>query len=183
MSTSAELQSVFSAWVRRVYDEIGAPADQREKAVARLAGLKAYKWNVLEVLPHTFFETYILADWGHAFTDRKVMGAKAGYCDGMRNHFAVLYDGRVTLCCIDFDGETAVGDAGEQTLSTILESPHLGRIMDDFQRYRLRHPHCQRCLGSTTPWGAAAKPLVSILGMHLLRPYFYHQKRLFDAGA
>jgi MoaA/NifB/PqqE/SkfB family radical SAM enzyme len=180
LSSTRELRAVLGEWVKRIYAAVGEPMEKWGPALDRVNRLVSYKWNVVEILPRVFFETYLLADWGHAFNDDPVKPAWAGYCDGMRDHFAILHNGDVTLCCVDFNGKTVVGNLNESTLKEVLSSHGLSKIMHGFSRYRLVHPYCRHCLGSKNTLGLLTKPLATIIGLHLLRPYFYHQTRLFD---
>ena len=106
----------------------------------RIENLVSYKWNVVEVYPKVFFETYVLDDWGHAFEDKNIYEAWAGYCFGMRDHFAILYNGDVVLCCMDFDGNTAIGNLHKSSLKEVLSSDKLSRIMAGFKKFQLIHP-------------------------------------------
>jgi len=84
----------------------------------------------------------------------------------------------VTLCCIDFDGKTVVGNAQDRTLRDILSSDTVGAIMDGFRSCRLVHPYCKHCLGSSSLVSWALKPLASVAGLKLLKPFFYRKTRL-----
>ena len=118
-----------------------------EKALKRINKLISIQWNVVEVIPNVFFETYVLGDWGHAFYDQPVRGAWGGYCFGMRDHFAVLRNGDVTLCCVDFEGRTAFGNLHNESLKEVLSKEELGKIIKGFRQFRLVHPFCKYCLG------------------------------------
>lgn len=179
MSSSRELRQTFGHWVERIYDLLGKPAADLDLARKRLNKLKSFKWNVVEILPNVFFETYILSDWGHSFKDRPVKPAWAGYCFGMRDHFAILANGDLTLCCIDFNGRTAMGNLKEESLAEILSSDRMGRVMDGFNRFQLVHPYCKHCLGSTGTISWLFKPMVSVIGLYALKPYFYHHSKLY----
>ena len=179
MSSTGELRSVFAGWVERIYWLLDIGGSGLEKALGRVNKLVAYKWNVVEILPNLFFETYILGDWGHAFYDGKVRKAWAGFCFGMRDHFAVLQNGDVTLCCIDFDGKTSVGNLHGQSLGEIFQGEEMGRIMRGFRGLRPVHPHCRSCLGGKSFVSWLTKPAQSVLFLYALKPYFYHRTRLF----
>jgi len=58
----------------------------------------------------------------------------------MRDHFSILHNGDVILCCIDFEGKTTVGNLRHSSLREILSSDELGKIMDGFRRFQLVHP-------------------------------------------
>lgn len=170
---TAQLRERFGRWAERLHELCGTPAEARQGVQRRIKRLHAWQWNVVEVLPNTFFETYILSDWGHAFSNARVRDAWGGFCFGMRDHFAVLHNGDVTLCCIDFDGKTVVGNLHEQNLEAVLSGEPLGEIMRAFRRFRLAHPYCRQCLGSRSALSWLVKPVAGVAALHLLKPLFY----------
>ncbi len=132
----------------------------------------------MEVAPNLFFETYVLDDWGHAFADANVRDAWGGYCFGMRDHFAVLYNGDVVLCCQDFNGKTAIGNLKESTLEEVLSTEQVRMVVEGFRRNRLVHPYCKQCLGSGSFASWLVKPIVSVLVLDKLKPLFYRKSSL-----
>jgi uncharacterized Fe-S cluster-containing radical SAM superfamily protein len=181
ISTTRQLRDTFKLWVDKMYAAAGDRAPDPDVAHARLETLAAHKWNVVEIMPNVFLETYLLADWGHAFGGKltKIRPAWAGYCDGMRNHTAVLYNGDLVLCCVDFNGRTAFDNVAEKSLREALSGPELGKIMAGFKKYRLVHPYCRHCLGGSNSLSWLTKPILTIGGLDLLRPYFYKHTKLF----
>ncbi|TNF54588.1 radical SAM/SPASM domain-containing protein [bacterium] len=179
ISSTKELRSAFRYLAGQIYDIIGVNNNVREKAMRRIDQLVSYKWNVVEIYTHVFFETYILDDWGHAFDDEKIHNAWAGYCFGMRDHFGILYNGDVVLCCMDINGCTALGNLHNTSFKEVLSSDYLGEIIDGFKRFRVLHPHCKRCLGSTTIPSWLFKPPLSIMTLKVLKPFFYKHTSLF----
>jgi len=139
----------------------------------KIQALASYKWNVVEVHPNVYFETYVLEDWGHAFDARPVREAWAGYCFGMRDHFGILYNGDVTLCCIDYDGNTAMGNLKAASLKQILSSEALRDITEGFEHVRPVRPYCKKCLGSAGFASWLFKPVASVAALKLLKPFFY----------
>ena len=173
ISTTKQLRDTFKLWGSKIYDITGVEGERRERALKKIGKLTSYRWNVVEVYPKVFFETYVLIDWGHAFDGAEIRDAWAGYCFGMRDHFAILYNGDVTLCCIDYDGRTAVGNLKEQSLEAILSSDRVGEIVRGFKHFRLVHPYCRKCLGSRSFVSWLTKPVMSIAALKLLKPFFY----------
>jgi radical SAM protein with 4Fe4S-binding SPASM domain len=179
ISSTADLRRTFRHWADRVYDGFDVDKSIRAHAMEKIGKLVSYKWHVVEVYPNVFFETYVLDDWGHAFGGGEIRDAWAGYCFGMRDHFAILYNGDVTLCCMDYDGKTAIGNLADASLEEILASDELAKIIKGFQRYRLEHPYCKKCLGSTSLGSWIIKPFASVAGLKLLKPFFYSQTRIY----
>ncbi len=178
ISSTGELRDTFRLWASRIYDILKVDPAKREEALRNIDDLVSYKWNVVEVYPNIFFETYVLDDWGHAFGDENIRDAWAGYCFGMRDHFSILHNGDVILCCMDFDGQTKVGNLREASLKEILSSDELGRVVEGFRKFRVVHPYCKRCLGSRTFASWLVKPVASVVGLKLLKPFFYKRTRL-----
>jgi len=179
ISSTGELRDTFRYWAGRIYDIIGIPQEKRDTSLRKIDELVSYKWNVVEIYPNVFFETYVLSDWAHAFGDGDIRDAWAGYCFGMRDHFAILYNGDVTLCCIDYEGHTALGNLHNSSLKEILSSDELGRIIDGFKQFRLVHPFCKRCLGSKSLSSWLVKPVASVIGLKVLKPFFYKRTKLY----
>ena len=179
MSSTKEMHRTFQYLAGRIYEVLGVEAHKRDAALKRIERLVSYKWNVVEVYPHVFFETYVLGDWGHAFSDQKIMDAWAGYCFGMRDHFSILYNGDVVLCCVDFDGRTAIGNLHQASLKEVLSSEKLGEIIAGFKKFKVVHPYCKRCLGSKTMTDWIFKPLLNIMVLNVFKPYFYKHTKLY----
>jgi len=181
LSSTKELRDTFVYWASRIYDILGFNGKERESALDRIKKLVSYKWNVAEIYPNVFFETYVLADWGHAFDDSDVHDAWAGCCFGMRDHFAVLHNGDVILCCIDYDGNARVGNAKNKSLEDILSSDTVGNIVRGFRQMKLVHPYCKRCLGSKSRLTWLVKPIASVAGLKVLKPFFYKHIKIYSA--
>jgi len=179
ISSTWALRNTFRLWADRIYSILNVPTQDRAYAMREIGKLVSYKWNVVEIYPNVFFETYVLDDWGHAFENEPVREAWAGYCFGMRDHFSILYNGDVTLCCMDFDGHTAIGNLHQTSLEEILSSDKLKKIMDGFKKFQLVHPYCKRCLGSRSMASWVFKPVLSVLGLKLLKPFFYNHVRVY----
>lgn len=68
-----------------------------------------------------------------------------GTCRALDTHVAILHDGRVVACCLDYAGNITLGNINEESLPAILEKPFTKNILDGFTRHELRHPFCQNC--------------------------------------
>jgi MoaA/NifB/PqqE/SkfB family radical SAM enzyme len=180
MGSSRVLRTMVLEWAEAVYQRLGLDSARLHRMRERVKKIRIHGWNVIEIAPKIFVETYVLTDWGNAFLNDRLVEANHGYCFGMRDHFAILYTGDVVLCCVDFDGKTSLGNLNDAPLVDILRSPELEGIMQGFRSSRLVHPHCRRCLGSSSWVSSWLKPPLSVLGLKVLKPLFYRQYRLFD---
>lgn len=179
ISSTEQLRETFKEWMEYINGISNVEESIKQKALENLKKLVSYKWNVVEVYPHVFFETYMLEDWGNAFYDGKIYKAWAGYCFGMRDHFSILYNGDVTLCCVDFDGNTKIGNLKEQSLKEIFSSEYLKEIVEGFKKFKVIHPYCKVCLGSKSRVSSILKPIFSILALKTLKPFFYNKIKLY----
>ncbi len=180
MGSSDELRRAVLEWAQLIHERLGADRVPLDRIARKVKKVGIHGWNVIELSPKIFIETYVLTDWGNAFTDGDIIEATHGYCFGMRDHFAILYTGDVVLCCVDFDGKTSVGNLREQSLLEILQSPQMENIMKGLQKNRLVHPYCRRCLGTTSRLASWIKPAFSVLGLKILKPVFYRHYKLFE---
>ena len=71
--------------------------------------------------------------------------ATAGSCRALDTHVAILHDGRVVACCLDYSGQITLGNIADQTLVEILNSPATKSLREGFEKHELRHPLCQSC--------------------------------------
>ena len=67
------------------------------------------------------------------------------FCYGLRDQLGVLCDGSVVPCCLDHEGDIALGNLFRQEMDEILESPRAKAIYDGFSRKEAVEPLCRRC--------------------------------------
>ena len=67
------------------------------------------------------------------------------FCYGLRDQLGILWDGTVVPCCLDHEGDLALGNLFRQELDSILESPRAKAIYDGFSRKEAVEPLCRRC--------------------------------------
>ena len=86
-------------------------------------------------------------DWGGRIDNAQFSMTKAIWpCKSLWTDFVILWDGRVALCCNDFDGEQILGDVRKESITSIWRSAKL-------KKYRMLHldgkagliPFCAKC--------------------------------------
>jgi len=179
ITSNNELKRLVKLYALSIYNRINFNISKQYIFHRRLDSLVRYKWNVIEVMPNVFLETYLLSGWGNAFEDG-IKPSNYGYCYGMKDHFGILYNGDVVLCCIDYDGKTAFGNISNSSLEGVLSSPMLKEVMEGFKKYRLVHTYCKRCQGSHSYFSSMLKPVVSVLALKILKGFFYKHTKLFE---
>jgi radical SAM protein with 4Fe4S-binding SPASM domain len=84
--------------------------------------------------------------------------------------FNILRDGRVSLCCVDFNEEAIVGDIRKQSIDEIWNgSPELARHRAALgtQDVASLHPICKRCYVATAAYadGAINRGIQQMFGL------------------
>ena len=72
---------------------------------------------------------------------------KAGtqFCYALRDQIGVLVDGTVVPCCLDHEGDIALGNLFEEDLDTILNNTRARGLHDGFSRRSPSEELCRRC--------------------------------------
>lgn len=69
----------------------------------------------------------------------------SGYCLGGKTHIGILSDGTVTICCLDHNGLSDLGNVFNNSLDDILGSEKFLAIREAFQNRKLVLPLCKSC--------------------------------------
>lgn len=92
----------------------------------------------------------VYLEWGDKFdwptTDGSVPdhGPRA-HCFAMKDHIAILCDGRVLPCCIDCDGKMPLGDLNQLSLAEILADKPAASFLQSLSNHKLDYPLCRHC--------------------------------------
>jgi radical SAM protein with 4Fe4S-binding SPASM domain len=68
-----------------------------------------------------------------------------GYCGGLDSHIAILSDGRVVPCCLDYEAVIELGNLQTQSLDEILSSSRACGIASGFKQNMAVEELCQKC--------------------------------------
>ena len=72
-------------------------------------------------------------------------GSSRVFCYGLRDQLGVLCDGTVVPCCLDHEGDLALGNLFSQEMEQILASPRAKAIYDGFTARTAREALCRKC--------------------------------------
>lgn len=67
------------------------------------------------------------------------------FCYGLRDQLGVLCDGTVVPCCLDHEGDLALGNLFSQTMEEILENPRAKAIYEGFSHREATEELCRKC--------------------------------------
>lgn len=76
--------------------------------------------------------------------DRAIAEPKA-FCYGLRDQFGILVDGTVVPCCLDNEGNIALGNIFHQSLGEILNGERAQKIYEGFTARTAVEELCQKC--------------------------------------
>ncbi|MGC1248490.1 MAG: SPASM domain-containing protein [Spirulinaceae cyanobacterium] len=102
-----------------------------------------------------------LDSWGNVET-AEVIPASFGYCNGASQQAGILYDGTVVPCCKDYEGAIPLGNVEEKSLQAILSDRAACGLREDFDKFKVTNPICQRCMGADSKQKAVVRQLGSI---------------------
>ena len=72
-------------------------------------------------------------------------GGQQVFCYGLRDQIGILCDGTVVPCCLDHDGDLALGNLFSMSMEEILETPRAKAIFSGFQCGRAAEELCRKC--------------------------------------
>ena len=94
---------------------------------------------------HLYLERAQRFDWPDLGADE----TDTQFCYALRDQLGVLADGTVVPCCLDHEGDLALGNLLEDDLDTILSSTRAQKLRDGFSRRRPAEELCRRCAYAT----------------------------------
>lgn len=88
---------------------------------------------------------YLHRDSRFTWPDGSLEEKEVGTCHGIIDQCAVLFDGTVVPCCLDYKGSIPLGKLPGETFDSIFHSTKAVRIRNGFEEHRLEDPFCKRC--------------------------------------
>ena len=67
------------------------------------------------------------------------------FCYGLRDQLGILCDGTVVPCCLDHEGDIALGNLLNQDMAQILSAPRAKNLYDGFSRSTATEELCRKC--------------------------------------
>jgi radical SAM protein with 4Fe4S-binding SPASM domain len=67
------------------------------------------------------------------------------FCYGLKDHFAILCDGRVVPCCLDREGAITLGNIYDTPVEESVSSPRAAAMREGFQRRCATEELCRKC--------------------------------------
>mgnify|MGYP003292227124 CR=1 FL=1 len=67
------------------------------------------------------------------------------FCYGLRDQIGILCDGTVVPCCLDHEGDLALGNIFESSLEEIMAAPRTEAIIQGFRQKKAAEELCRKC--------------------------------------
>lgn len=90
----------------------------------------------------------VYLEYGDKFDWPDLTAADGGdgvFCHGLRDQIGVLCDGTVVPCCLDHEGDIALGNLLQQDMEEILNSPRAKALYEGFSKRKATEELCRRC--------------------------------------
>ena len=131
--------------VYRLWNQGGAN-ERNEEILAGLRNAFPDPWVTERQGTRLACRTYL--EYGNKF-DWPDLSAPEGshrvFCYGLRDQLGVLCDGTVVPCCLDHEGDLALGNLFTQSMEEILFSPKAREIYEGFSRKTATQELCRKC--------------------------------------
>lgn len=132
---------VLRLWNRGGYES------RNDEILDLVAGYAARPWtdrpDGMRLAPNLFIEYDSMFSWPDSEAGES--DSPEVFCYALRNQIGVLADGRVVPCCLDHNGEMALGSLFDSSLEEILTSDRAKAIYEGFSRHEAVEPLCRRC--------------------------------------
>lgn len=157
-----DLSMAFSDYLKGCFD-FGKAAQGKKLVVYRLwnqGGADEKNREILAAMETAFPKPWkedrrsvrigerVFLEYGDKF-DWPDMSAPEGgdrvFCYGLRDQLGILCDGTVVPCCLDHEGDLALGNVFQEDLADILESPRAKAIYQGFNNRKAAEELCRKC--------------------------------------
>ena len=88
---------------------------------------------------------YLERERAFAWPDLRADERPTEFCRALREQIGVLADGTVVPCCLDHEGDLALGNLFERELADILEGARAQALLEGFSRRAPSEELCRRC--------------------------------------
>ncbi len=134
--------------VYRLWNEGGAEKDN-DSIVALLKEYFPEPWTPrfdgYRIGDRVYLEYGKTFSWPDAAAEETAPPDDRYFCYALRDQFGILSDGTVVPCCLDHDGELALGNVFSAPLADILSSPRAKAIYEGFSAGSAAEALCRRC--------------------------------------
>jgi radical SAM protein with 4Fe4S-binding SPASM domain len=100
------------------------------------------KGNGQKLAEHVFLQRAPRFEWPH---EDKTGNLTQKTCYALRDHIAILVDGRIVPCCLDADANILLGNIFSDPLLDVLQTERARNIKKGFEQHKVTEALCARC--------------------------------------
>lgn len=149
IDTFESLEAIINRWIDIIKDITGTiPAVPFRDFINKLKNEFSY-YNYLEIFPGIEISVGLVYRWANWLLLNQGVNVKpslSGSCNMVNERLMILWDGKCTLCCGDYDGKMVVGNANIESLEKIW-CENAAEIRNGMKEHILINPLCQQCMG------------------------------------
>ena len=131
--------------VYRLWNQGGADS-RNEEILSAMERVFPKPWSVqrrgTEIARRVFLEYGDKFDWPDLNNEEH---SRSVFCYGLRDQIGVLCDGTVVPCCLDHNGDIALGNLFRQSMEEILATTRARAVFDGVSNREAVEPICRRC--------------------------------------
>lgn len=169
---SDELRKHIILWAEMITNNTPLQ-NNMDMVKCQIKKVAAFRENKIDITNNISFTTRILGDWAAHASAKKIINAVFGYCPGIQENFGMLWNGDFVFCCTDFDGKTSTHNFKQTAIIDYLKSEAVQKTAKGFQRFRIMHPYCRKCIGDKNLLNTIVRQIGSIC-------YFKFYKKIFS---
>ena len=153
LESSKDIQENYNEWssfVERSEKEFGLKPFTRTKidpakTFSILSEYEEMSYNLQKGIKIQFWRAFTFANSRVREEYKLLPQEKAQYCPHPFTDFGVLWNGDVSLCCLDYDGTLKVGNVKNHTVENVLKSLDSKKLRASMYGLEKLHPTCQKC--------------------------------------
>ena len=153
LECSKDIQDNWNEWsnfVESVEKELGLKSFKRkkidfDKTFSSLSDTNEVSYNLQQGLRLQFWKAFTFAN-SRVNEDYKLEPQKkTQYCSHPFTDFGVLWNGDVTLCCLDHDGTLEAGNVRNNSIEEVLKNSSSRKLRASMHSLEELHPTCKKC--------------------------------------
>ena len=154
LESSKGIQESYSEWCNFVEDmenELGLknfarPKIDSDKAYNMIGeGSREVSFNLQNKVKIQFWRAFTFANTRVKDEYKLLPQEKTQYCPHPFKDFGVLWNGDVSLCCLDYDATLKVGNVRDHSVEDVLKSTKSNKLRASMHGLEKLHPTCVKC--------------------------------------
>ena len=153
LESSKDIQDSYNEWsdfVEATEKELGLKPFKRPeidpaKTFSLLGEYEEISYNLQKGITIQFWRAFTFANSRVSDEYKLQPQEKTQFCPHPFTDFGVLWNGDVSLCCLDYDGTLKVGNVKKHSVEDVLQNIGSKKLRASMYGLEKLHPTCQKC--------------------------------------